>query len=270
MPHHGSRTRRALRTVTAAAIVAIGFAFTPSAATAADAGTGWLRLGHLSPDTKSVDVEVTAPNGDTVLELNGVSYGDVSPYSELQSGTYTVSMVPEGSSAATAPVISADIEVPAKSAMTVVAYGPTSDLEVKAVEDDLAPPTAGFGRIRLFQASTITDSVDVETSTGLPIAKDAAAGTVTDYAEIPAGSWTLELTGGDAAASSDVDVAAGSVSTLFVLDTADGGLTILPIVDSAAVGRSPDGGVQTGGGGTAPGGSLFTAGRMHGGLEAVR
>lgn len=264
MTHHRSSTRRALRAVTAAAIVALGFAFMPTAATAADAGSGWLRLGHLSPDTKTVDVEVTAPNGATVLELNGVSYGDVSPYSEIQPGTYKVSMVPAGSSSTTAAVISADIEVPATSATTVVAYGPSTDLEVKAVDDDLAAPTAGNGRIRLFQASTITDSVDVETSTGLPIAQDAAAGTVTGYAEVPAGSWTLELTGGNVTASAVVDVAPGSVSTLFVLDTADGGLTILPIVDSADVGRSPEGGVQTGGGGTAPRGFSSTVGWVPG------
>lgn len=264
MTHHRSSTRRALLAVTAAAIGALGFAVVPTAASAADAGTGWLRLGHLSPDTKTVDVEVSAPNGATVLELNGVGYGDVSPYSEIQPGTYTVSMVPAGSSATTAAVISADIEVPAKSAMTVVAYGPSTDLEVKAVADDLAAPTAGKGRIRLFQASTITSSVDVETSTGVPIAQDAAAGTVTDYAEVPAGSWTLELTGGDVTASADVVVAPGSVSTLFVLDTADRGLTILPIVDSADVGQSPDGGVQTGGGGTAASGILSTVGWVPG------
>ena len=144
-----------------------------------------------------------------MLELDGVSYGDVSPYSEIQPGTYTVSMVPAGSSTTTAPVLSADIEVPATSATTVVAYGPSTDLEVKAVDDDLTAPTAGNARIRLFQASTITTSVDVETSTGLPIATDAAAGTVTDYAEVPAGSWTLELTGADVTASVDVAVAAG-------------------------------------------------------------
>jgi hypothetical protein len=269
MTHPRSSTRRAVRALTAAAIVALGFAVAPSAATAADAGTGWLRLGHLSPDTKAVDVEVTAPNGATVLQLSGVSYGVVSPYSEVAPGTYTVSMVPAGSSATTAPVISADIKVPATSAMTVVAYGPSTDLEVKAVGDDLAAPTAGNARIRLFQASTITDSVDVATSTGLPIANDAAAGTVTGYAEVPAGSWTLALTGGDVTASADVTVAAGSVSTLFVLDTADGGLTILPVVDSADVGRSPAGGVQTGGGGTASTGSAPTVGRVHGGMVAV-
>ena len=270
MTHHRSSTRRALGAVTAAALVALGVALVPaSAANAADSGTGWLRLGHLSPDTKSVDVDVTAANGATVLELNGVSYGDVSPYSAIQPGIYKVSMVPAGSSASTAPVISAAITIPAQSATTVVAYGPSAKLQVKAVNDDLAAPTAGNGRIRLFQASTITDSVDVETSTGLPIANKAAAGTVTGYAEVPAGSWTLQLTGGAKTASAVVDVAPGSVSTLFVLDTADRGLTILPIVDSADVGRSVGGGVQTGGGGTAPTGPTSTVARLHGAMVAV-
>ena len=267
MTHHRSRTRLALGAVTAATITALGFAFVPASATAADAGTGWVRLGHLSPDTKSVDVEVTGSNGATVLELNGVGYGDVSPYSEIQPGTYTVSMVPAGSSATTAPVISADIVVPARSATTVVAYGPSTDLEVKAVDDDLAAPTAGNGRIRLFQASTVTSTVDVATSTGLQIAQDAAAGTVTDYAEVPAGSWTLELTGGKVSASAGVEVASGSVSTLFVLDTADRGLTIRSIVDSADVGRALAGGVQTGGGGTAPSGSLSAVNRAPAGWK---
>jgi hypothetical protein len=261
-------TRRIVAVAGSAALVAVGLAFAPAAANAADEGAGWLRLGHLSPDTKQVDVRVAAESGgDPVLQLSGVGYGDVSPYSELSPGTYTISMVPAGAPASTAPVISQDVEIDSKSAMTVVAYGPTANLEVKAVSDDLAEPTAGNARIRLFQASTVTDEVDVETSTGLEIAMNAKAGSVTDYAEVPAGNWTLDLSGGDVTGTKNVDVAAGSVTTLFVLDTAEGDLTILPIVDSAAVGTSPDGGVQTGGGGTA---SVTVApARMVGGSVAV-
>ena len=202
--------------------MALGFAVVPTAANAVvaePAGYAWV----IFPGTKAVDVEVTAPSGATVLELNGgelrrrlALLRDPARHVHGQHG-------PGRCVGGHGPVISADIAVPAKSAMTVVAYGPSSDLEVKAVNDDLAAPTGGNARIRLFQASTITDSVDVETSTGMPIAKDAAGGTVTGYAEVPAGSWTLELTGGGKTATAEVDVAAGSVSTLFVLDTADGG-----------------------------------------------
>lgn len=245
-----------------AALVALGLAGVPAAASAADDSTGWIRLGHLSPDTKKVDVAVATADGDIILDLKRVGYGDVSPYSELAPGTYTVSMLPAGSSAYTAPVISADVRIAAEEATTVVAYGPSDELEVKAIADDLTEPGAGSGRIRLMQASTVTDTVDVSTSTGLPIAENARAGSVTDYAEVPAGTWTLELSGEDVSGSTNVDVAAGSVVTLFVLDTASGGLTILPIVDSAAVGASPYGGVETGGGGAPPVHAVRTAGPM--------
>lgn len=245
-----SRTaRRSAFALIAATAVALGaFVAAPASAAPGD-DAGWLRLGHLSPDTKSVDVRVAAVSGgSTLFELKGVDYGDVSTYSELPSGSYTVSMVPAGASMATAPVISATVQIADDTATTVAAYGPSDELQVKAFADDLTQPAAGNARIRLVQASTMTSTVDVSTSTGEPIARAARAGSATSYAEIPAGDWTLELTGGSIEDEAQVSVASGSVSTLFVLDTADGGLTILPIVDSASVGSVPEGGVATGGG----------------------
>jgi len=167
---------------------------------------------------------------------------------QLPAGSYTVSMVPAGSSGSDVPVISETVTVDAGTATTVAAYGPTDDLQVRAFDDDLSQPAAGSARIRLIQASTITPEVDVTTAQGDPIAKDAKAGSATGYAEIPAGDWTLDLTGKGVQDTADVSVAAGSVTTLFVLDTSSGGLTILPILDSASVGDVPDGGVDTGGG----------------------
>lgn len=220
-----------------------------SAPTAAAASTGWLRLGHLSPDTKSVDVRVSAlSGGSTQFELDGVGYGDVSSYQSLPAGSYTVSMVPAGASGSSVPMISQTIMVEAGTATTVAAYGPTDDLQVRAFDDDLTEPSTGSARIRLIQASTITPEVDVKTDQGDPIAESAKAGSATGYAEIPAGDWTLDLTGKGVSDTADVSVAPGSVTTLFVLDTSSGGLTILPVLDSAAVGDSPDGGVDTGGG----------------------
>jgi len=220
-----------------------------SAPTAVGAPAGWLRLGHLSPDTKSVDVRVSAlSGGSTQFELDGVGYGDVSSYQSLPAGSYTVSMVPAGASGSSVPMISQTIMVESGTATTVAAYGPTDDLQVRAFDDDLTEPSTGSARIRLIQASTITPEVDVKTEQGDPIAEGAKAGSATGYAEIPAGDWTLDLTGKGVSDTADVSVAPGSVTTLFVLDTSSGGLTILPVLDSAAVAASPDGGVDTGGG----------------------
>ena len=211
--------------------------------------TGWLRLGHFSPDTKAVDVRVTAVRGGSVLlELSDVAYGDISPYQQLAEGSYTISMVAAGSGDWSNVALSDTVEVDSAEASTVAAYGPSKSLQLRAFPDDLTTPAAGNARIRLIQASTITPTVDVMTSTGVAIARAAQPGTATPYAEVPAGDWNLQLTGQGVSDTADVSVAAGSVSTLFVLDNAEGGLTILPVLDSAASPTTPVGGVQTGGG----------------------
>jgi hypothetical protein len=259
-------------TIGAAALAATAAFAAPAAAApaapapAADGGTGWLRVAHLSPDTKSVDVRVSAvAGGDTVYELDSVGYGAVSEYTDMADGTYTVAMVPAGAADDAEPVISTSVEISQGEASTVAAYGPTDDLEIRTFDDDLATPADGAARIRLIQASTITPKVDVSTSEGTAIARGAEAGSATNYAEVPAGAWTLELEGDDVADSTDVELASGSVSTLFVLDTADGGLTVQSVLDSSAVGEVPVGGMQTGGGGLAgeQSGALAGAGAMR-------
>lgn len=257
IPRNG---RGGLIAATGAALALVVALVAPAAATAAPSSStavapaavgdaGWLRLGHFSPQTKNVDVRVSALSGGSVLfELSGVGYGDVSPYQALPTGSYTVSMVPAGSDDWTKLALSATVKITGGTATTAAAYGPTQALKVRLYQDDLTSPTAGNARIRVIQASTITPMVDVRTSTGVSIASKARAGTATGYAEVPAGDWTLRLTGGGVSDTAQVSVAAGSVTSLFVLDTSDGGLTIVPVLDSAANAVTPIGGVQTGGG----------------------
>jgi len=246
---------------TAALLGAAAFAAPAANAATTETGeTGWVRVAHLSPDTKSVDVRISAvAGGDSLFELNDVSYGAVSDYIDMDEGTYTIAMVPAGSSAETEPVISTSVAVEAGASVTVAAYGPTDDLDIRTFQDDLTSPTDGSSRVRLIQASTTTPTVDVSTSTGRAIARDAKTGSATNYAEVPAGEWQLELTGEDVTGTADLDLANGSVSTLFVLDTADGDLTIKSVLDSAAVGQVPVGGVETGGGALAPDFPMDTA-----------
>lgn len=230
----------------------IGFGTTAATAATSAPGAGWIRVGHLSADTKTVDVKLSAlAGGATVFELDDVAYGQVSPYTDLAAGTYVVSMVPAGSPDTTKPVISTNVTIAAGEAATVAAYGPNKDLQTKVFEDDLTGPTEGAARIRLIQASTEVKSVDVSTSTGMPIAKGATTGTATGYASVPAGPWALELTGGKQQAEASVNLAPGTVSTLFVLDNASGGVTLMPVLDSSAAGDAPEGPVETGGGGLA-------------------
>lgn len=249
---HRAPRGQMLTAVLLAGAVAMTTALVGASPASAAEQDGWLRVGHLSPDTKSVDVQLTAlAGGDVVYELDDVAYGQVSDYTELDAGTYVVSMVPAGSKDGTEPVISASVDVEAGQPSTVAAYGTYDDLQTAVFADDLSSPDSGEARIRLVQAATVADTVDVSTSEGTEIVNDAKYGTATDYASVDAGSWTLELEGDGVDGSTDVDLENGSVNTLFVLDNSDGGLSVVPVVDSASSGDMPKKGVQTGGGGTA-------------------
>jgi len=234
----------------AATLVAATVGFAPQTASAATAD-GWLRVGHLSPNTKAVDVELSSlAGGKTVFELDDVEYGQVSPYKELPSGTYVLSMRSSDAPEST-PMISTDVTVQGGGASTVVAFGKRSALTTAAFTDDLQQPGDGKAKLRLVQAATTAKKVDVSTTDGTAIASDAAFGTATKYATVAAGKWDLDIRGGGQRGSADVDLAGNTVSTLFVLDDSKGNLTVVPVTDAAATTQTPTGGVQTGGGGTA-------------------
>ena len=218
-----------------------------SAAEQPAAGEGWARLAHLSPDTKSVDVALTAvAGGQTLFELENVAYGDVSDYVRLPVGTFLVEMTPSGAADDAAPAVSEVITVEKDQPITLAVMGPNSALVTKVLDDDLTPPADGQARVRVLQASTVADTVDITTTTGDVIASGAAKGEVTGYATVDDGPWDLELSSGSISSAASVELASGSVNTLLVLDNASGGLTIKPISDSEAVKETPVGGTDTG------------------------
>jgi hypothetical protein len=224
----------------------------PAAAPAATANSGWIRLAHLSPDTKAVDIQLTALAGGAIVKsLKDVTYGQVSEYMALPQGTYVVAMVPAGGDMSH-PMIQTSISVKQGQPMTVAALGKNANLKTVIFADDLTTPTDGQTRIRVIQASTTVPSVNISTTRGTIIASDAKKGTATGYASVPAGAWSLDLTSNKMTSTAQVNLKAGSVSSLFVLDNASGGVTIKSIIDASSVGGTlPPGGIQTGGGATA-------------------
>jgi hypothetical protein len=247
----GRIRRLALIGGVAAALVAGTVGLSAPASAATSTSDGWLRVGHLSPNTAGVDVTLSnLSGGSAVFELDDVKYGQVSPYRELPAGTYVLAMRASNKPDST-PVVSTDVTVAAGKATTAIAYGKNASLKTAAFTDDLTQPGDGKARLRLVQAATVAKTVDVSTSTGTAVAKDAKFGTATKYATVDSGPWTLDVSGNGKSGSASVDLASNTVSTLFVLDNSSGSLTVVPVTDAAATASTPAGGVQTGGGGTA-------------------
>ncbi|MBE8524509.1 DUF4397 domain-containing protein [Amycolatopsis sp. H6(2020)] len=239
-----------------AAAALLSIALTPvtaEAATAPGPGVGWIRVGHLSPKVPPVDIYF-APFGQAEkVVIRKAGYGAVTPYSSLDPGKYTLSMRPADAAPATPPALSATIEVAERNAYSLLVFtnGPGGALKGDLVTDDLTPPAAGKGRVRVVQGSAAIAPVTVAGPQGVTLAKDAAYGQTSSYVDVPEGRWPLQLSGGSVKSAADVDVKAGSSTTLLVTENA-GALKANPLSDGASLPEPPKLGVETGGGGTAP------------------
>ena len=241
------RPLAAVVTLLAAVLVAL----LPAVPASAAPPTGWVRVAHLSPDTKQVDVTLSSLSGGTVLyKLSRVGYGAVSPYIHLPVGTYAIAMVPAGAPAGTTPVVKASVTVTQGKAETVAAVGLNKDLQTHVYSDVLGTVASGKARVRVLQASTKHPTVTVKVGSA-PVASGAEFATATGYRDVQAGSVPVTMTAGATTRTMNVSLPAGSVHTLFVLDTASGGLTISAVLDSWVAADTPTGAIDTGAGGLA-------------------
>jgi hypothetical protein len=253
------RTRPALllRPGGLAAAALLVTALTPlpaeAAANAPGPGVGWIRVGHLSPKVPPVDIYFAQFGQAEKVVIRKAGYGAVTPYSSLDPGKYTLSMRPADAAASTPPALSATIEVAERSAYSLLVFtnGPAGSLKGDLVTDDLTPPAAGKGRVRVVEGSAAVAPVSVDGPQGVSIAKDAPYGQTSSYVDVPEGRWPLQLSGGSVKSTADVDVKAGTSTTLLVTENA-GALKANPISDGASLPDPPKFGVETGGGGTAP------------------
>jgi hypothetical protein len=248
-------TRVPLLALLCAGLCALGLP-AASAAPAAAAGTGLVRMMHLSPDTPSVDAyidSVSAPGTGVVLP--GVSYGDVSAYQTVPAGTYTVSARGAGADPSSPPVLATTVTVTAGTATTIAGVGYFAELGFAVLPDDLTLPPAGQSRARVINAAATGSPVDLSLGTDTTLARGLSFADNTDYVDIPGGAETLKVAPGTGSASDlPVDLAAGSVYTVLVLDRSSGGLAVTTELDAASPGVVPVGAVEAGGGGTADGG----------------
>jgi Domain of unknown function (DUF4397) len=241
------RPLAAVATLLGAALVALLPAVPASAATA----TGWVRVAHLSPDTKQVDVSLSSLSGHTVLyKLSKVGYGAVSPYIHLPVGTYAIAMVPAGAPAGTTPVVKASVTVTQGKAETVAAVGLNKDLQTHVYSDVLGTVPSGKARVRVLQASTKHPTVSVKAGS-TSVASAAQFATISGYQNVQAGTVPVTMTAGSTTRTMNVPLPAGSVHTLFVLDTSCGGLAVSAVLDSWASAVTPNGSIDTGAGGLA-------------------
>jgi hypothetical protein len=239
--------------------LALIFGISTTAASASFAATsnGWISLGNLSATPASVDIYLY-PSGSASpkLTMTDVAYGTVTPAESVTPGAYSVKMRTAGSSASSAPVWSASLTVQAGHSYSAVSLRSSATQGgIKVLDNTLTPPK-GQSLVRVIQADTSQKAVTFHCScaAGKPgdIVTGAAPGSVSSYATIPPGPWTMTATGPTATSSAPVPLLADTVHTEIVIGDASGGVKIVSLLDAAGSGLPPAGGAGTGLGGTAP------------------
>jgi hypothetical protein len=281
-PRPAHRALRRLAAITGATLLGAGLTAAIASPAAAEAGVGYVRLAHLSPDTPAVDVYVDDPAGKIEgLKFPAVPYGVMSGYLAVPPGTYAVSMRKEGAPESEKPVLTTDVTVAEDGAYTVAGVGKFADIDLKVYEDDISAPPAGQAKVRVVQASVRAPILDIAAANGPTIATGVQFATTTPYNAVKPGDWQVKLqpTGGADATTADCPLKSGTTYSLLVLDAEDGGLTTDLKVDATAGEITPEGGVETGAGGTSGGppytalvsaGALLLAGVAAAGAIALR
>ncbi|AHG04565.1 hypothetical protein HALDL1_13935 [Halobacterium sp. DL1] len=192
---------------------------TASETTEEPSGTAAVRVAHVSPNAPNVDVYV-----DDSAVLEDVPFGTVSDYLEVPAGERQVEIT-----AASDPdtvVFSGAVPVEADGEYTIAAAGEVGEgadqpFEPLVLADDNSNPGEETARVRLVHASPDAPAVDVTAASSGDALFDGVEYGGSEYVEVPAGDYTLEVRGdtesndGDVAAEFDVSLSGGSVYTAF-------------------------------------------------------
>jgi hypothetical protein len=206
-----------------------------------------VRVAHLSSDAPNVDVSV---NGEPVAALQNVPYGTISPYLPLPAGTQQVTVYPAGDRSQ--PVIDTPVDLTTGGAYTIGAVGLVSDgsLRAQVYQDDLTPPAQGNSKLRVVHASPDAGPVDVVPAGGAPLVSGLQFPNASPYAQVPAGTYTLNVNaaGTDTTAISvpNATVASGGVYSAFAVGTGSAGsLDVIVVQDNVgAESLSSTGGIS--------------------------
>ncbi len=148
--------------------------------------TSYLRILHASPKSPAVDVYI-----NDMLKFRNLTYGSFTDYIEVITGDYNVKLYAAGTK--TSPVLNKNLFVPPEKIYTVAAIGLLPNIDVLPVPETKVIEPADKVYIKFAHLSPNTVAVDVALPNGKILFKNIGYKQFTDYIEIPAGTYTLEV-----------------------------------------------------------------------------
>jgi uncharacterized protein YgiM (DUF1202 family) len=175
-----------------------GTAVTPqfmllSQPTQADAGSAFIRFVHGVPGAPNVDVYV---NDTPVANLTDpVGSSPATRYISVPAGSYSVALRESGTQQNLA---TATVDVASGDWITALAVGPSDDVSVKVLTDDLSAATANQAMIRVINGGPEGTTFSASLEDGTMVASNVADGDASTIASVTPSSQALVISGSDA------------------------------------------------------------------------
>ncbi len=184
-----------------------------------------VRVVHASPDAPAVNVLV---DGQPLAQ--NLAFGTATEYAPLPVGQHQVQVVPATGGA---PVLDQTVQAEAGAAYELAAVGLLSDIQLQTYEVNLdAIENAGQARLRVVHAVPDAPAVDVAVAGGDPIVEGVEFPNASDYTDVDAGTYDLEVRNGDndevLLSAPGIAIEPGQVYDVFALGQG-GTLQLLPL-----------------------------------------
>jgi hypothetical protein len=191
-------------------------------------GDACLNVIHASPDAPAVDVYL-----DGTKALTDLTFGKTSGWVAVPAGEHRVQVTAAGAEPAAA-VIDAKVTLAEGAAYEVAATGLLADIAPQVNQVNLSAIPETMARIRVVHTSPDAPAVDVAVKGGDVLIPSLAFPTASDYLEVPAGNYDLEVrVAGTTDVALDlpgVKLDAGIVYSVYAIGLAGNGtLTVLPV-----------------------------------------
>ncbi len=187
-----------------------------------------IRIVHASPDAPAVDVII-----DGAVVAANLKFGEATDFMSVSPNKHQIQVVPAGADAASA-VIDTEFDPDSGQGYIIAAAGLLADIEAKVYKADMSNLDSNQSRLRAINLSPADGSMDVYQTGGDELFNDISFGDASDYTDVDAGSYDLEVRPHDQATVAvslpGFKVAAGSAYALLILGLAsDNSLQVLPL-----------------------------------------
>jgi hypothetical protein len=188
-------------------------------------GEARVRIVHVAPEVSDIDLLLDG----SVLEED-IPYATGTEYEEVGAGNRSVQVRPTGSTTA---IIEGDVALTDGASHTLLVGGPSTDLRVDVLEDDLEAPDPGFAKLRLIHGAPNAGEVDIYvTAPGADLALETpdeaglASGEVLGYTEVEEGDYQVRVTPSGTLTpviDETVSLGSGDIRTAVAIEVVGGG-----------------------------------------------